>query len=759
MKEPKPKYKQAPLVERISIHLDDEKKQKLNHWIDSQKYRIEQDRGAWFERQQKYLVNYDEFVQNVRKGPWDGSSNIRLPFTAIMVKSYHARLYNMFNQPDVISLIGRENTDDEIAAVYKKLYSWYIWDYLNEFRGISGVIDELYMDVATVGWGVVMKDWFIKQRKTLDIIKNEVDSEEVQKETELMNEEIEDTGKASVSAYKEVAKIITVFEGTRIRTVPYENIYFQNYIPESNDLNYPPIVIIDTKMTESVLNLKVKQGVFDKESVDKIIAAGTSVGQKDTQAQRANENRSRSSGYDESNYGSELHEYDMQYALCTYDIDDDGIDEEIVVMRSAKGEIAEVNYLDRLTLSGKRPVYKFDCFPKARQAYARGIPEYCYSLQSEMDMNHNMRQDYMQLQTCPFGTYRSTSNLKNEPIRIAPGKFIPVDENNDLRVVTFNSNAAIWQSEENILWNYGQQLVNVSPMSHGMVPQSVGPTRSTSGVVTLLEQMEKEFRPIIDRNAKVWKQLHTAILEDLDYKLPLAVKMRCLGAGASETINLLLKKTMARTEYDALRINARMDLQVEVANLANSEEMRRNNAFQIFQMSSAPSLLQQTGVVTPRNMYNAYSKWLKTFSFINPDDFATAPQDTGPALTLAQEIQFVFQGLVPPLNLQDDHNAKANGLMAYGQSPEYAEAKRLGSTVGSTDDILSATISKHQSMAQSLQPQGLPNPTGANGADMNAMITGTAPQQGGNSGRTTNRPEQENAPASNGEGPQEAVQQ
>lgn len=743
-------FKKAPLIERITFDLKSDKKQELSQWILTEKSAIENDRQAWFERQQKFLQHYDDFVNVTRKGLWQEAANLTLPFTAIMVKSYHARLYNLFTQDDILSIVPRENTDDDTAELYRRLYKWYIHDYLNEFRGITGLIDEIFLDVASVGFAVVMKDWQIKQRKTIQT--NEISEEELAREMQEATEEQAEQEKISVAKFREIQKVITVFEGTRLRTIPYENVYFPNYIPESSNLNFPRMVSVVTEMTESELNLKVQQGLYDEASVAEVIESEGSTQYQNSDTHRAKEGKGNLSGYNEISTNTRLKKYDIHNAFCTYDIDEDGIDEELVVSMSAKGNVLQIVPLDRISKSGRRPLFKFDCFTKPRQAYSRSVPEMVYTLQKEMDMNHNMRMNYLQLQAMPFGTYRSSSGLKDEPIIISPGKFIPVEDTNDLKVVSFNVSAQALMGEENLLWNYGQQLVNVSPMSHGMVPEQVGPTRSTSGVLTLLGQLEKEFRPIANRNAMSFREMMISTIEDIDYKLPKEIKTRVIGPEA-DRLNVLLSDKRIDSEYDGMKTGHLVDLKIDVATIMNSEEMRRNQAYQIFSLLATPSALHQFGIVTPKNLHNAYIKWLKTFDYLNPQDYSSMPIGLDNPLTLSQEIAFVFQGLVPPMAMNDDHDKKAKGLLQFSQSPEYINARQLGRTVDHVDDVLLKTIEKHQQLAQALKPKGLPNPTGESGISLDSYLTGTSPQQGGNSAATTSRQDQASATSSEPESP------
>jgi hypothetical protein len=733
-------FREADLVDRISIDLSLEQEQRLSHWISKKKEAISYDREEFLERQKKYLFDFDDFVSFTRKGPWDGSSNYHMPLTSIVTKSYHARLYNIFTQKDTTNFLPRESMDEGKVDIIKALRNWYLWDYINEYKGIKGVANELFYDVCTVGFGIVMKSWDLKQRKVISLEKNQLD--ELNKEAEALAPEIEEAKKkerkVSVKPYKEVQKILTVFEGTKLLSVPFENAYFPNEIPETSDLDHPEMVLVVTKMSMSDLVLRAEQGQWDRDKVELIRGESIPGVSSETREKNVKELRDRLTGYDTQNTFFNADERDIEYVFCSYDIDDDGINEEIVVTRSPKGVILKVTHLDRVSPGGRRPLFKFDCFTKPRQAYSRGIPEFVHPLQEEMDMNHNLRLDYLQLQTCPFGVYRGGSSLDNQPIRIAPGKFIPVDEITDLRPITFNSNAGLFAGEEDRLWRYAEWLTSVSPLSQGAVGPVVGPTRSTSGVVTLLQQMDKQLRPIVEHNAVQWKKMEQAILEDLDYRVSPAMKMRVLGASVQDPVNEEEKRSIAELNQSLL-VTESFDLAIDVASVISSDEVRRNEASILLQTLNNPSLLQQAGIVGPKALLKLAQEFLKSYGK-RPDQYLDAPEFIDKALTLYQEIQVCAQGEIPPMSMQDDHEGKAKDLEAFMESEEFMEASAKQIYAPDAGSWFTKTIEKHRALADALAPQGGPNPTGEQGASMDALMSGQAPQQGGESvGRTTSR--------------------
>ena len=182
-----------------------------------------------------------------------------------------------------------------------------MWDYLNSYRGIRGFTREVFYDCATVGYGIGMKDFQTQLRKVIHIEPNELrremkdltpQIEEAAQGREVLEteEEIEE-GSVTIKPYKEVEKIVKVFEGTRLRSMPFEDVYFPNFIPETSNLDFPPMVMVQTEMPLSDVELKAKTGVWDKKKVKRVRAGDQ--GSFSQQAESIKQIRERMSGVEE----------------------------------------------------------------------------------------------------------------------------------------------------------------------------------------------------------------------------------------------------------------------------------------------------------------------------------------------------------------------------------------------------------------------------------------------------------------------------
>ena len=718
-------FSKAGIIDRIHIQISDDKKNELISFINREKSIMQDSRREWEDRQRTFLDNYDDFVSYTRKGSWDGASNLKMPLTAIMVKSYATRLYNMFSHPNITNLVAREDTDSKTEFVFKKLREWYLYDYLNDRKGIKSILQEICFDTAAVGFSVVMKNYVLKQEKIFDFVP--YNKEELVEEFEDLNSEViklESEERVDTRRFKEVEKVITSFEGTMLRTISWEDVLFPNNVPTSDDLNYPKIVIVSSALSKSELKLGSLQGIYNPEAVEKVLEFNGK--NKNLLSTSIKLDKDLKTGISQN---LDENDYSINYCFLRYDLDDDGVEENLVViLEPNSNEILSIKHLYQAYLTNKRPLFKFSCFRKPRQAYSRGVPEYMFSLQDEMDRNHNFLQDVQQLIACPWGIYRSNSSFEDKPIQIVPGKFLPVETTNDLRVMNLNSNIAPLLNNESQIWNYAQWMAGVSPIGSGIVPDQVGPLRSTSGVAAMVAQSEKDFRPVADGFALQWKFLEESILEDLDKKIPFDLKKRVLGPKIDYLFPNLDQINNDYFVKKSLEISKSFDLKIEVASVISSDEFRRNNAMQIMQIVNNPSLMQQFGIVKAKHVYNAYVDLLNSYGIYNVDQYAERPNDIE-MLSLNDEIEYIRQGQIPPMSMQDNHEEKAAGLESFANTDVYFEMKALGRADPTSDEVMKKTILKHLELAKLLEPKGMPNFSGETGLDINATMVGQGKNQ------------------------------
>jgi hypothetical protein len=732
-------WQQAPLVDLLKIKLDDAKKKELNSWIDHKKESIKQSRSQFFERQKIYLPNYDDFVTHVRKGPWDGSSNFHMPLTLVMVNAQIAKFYNILSSSEMVNLVPREGTDETFTKAMTRLRDWYLNDYINEYDGIKTFTWEVCFDTVTVGFGLGFRNWLMKQRKVMDYQPNQIN--ELNREMADMAPLVADISKSvkqpsdipekkiDISIYKEVEKVVTAFEGTRLQTVDFTRAWFSNSLPGVNNMDHLDMVLLQDDTTLSEIKIKENSEEYFKGSFEEAKKEKKQQNSTETDIQ---DQKDHLTGYEtDLNYSDK--ERVLEHVFCDYDIDDDGIDEQLVITRTEKGTILKATYLNRISPSGRRPIYKFDCFPKSRTAYSRGVPEYMYQLNEKMDLNENMKQDYMQINLAPMFAYRSSSSLDSKKIRLSPAKGIPVDDvNQDIRILSFNTSMGSLFQDQALDWQMADRMMSTSALAQGQIAGAVGAQRSTSGILTLLKQMDYELIPRFQVLANQWKKLQKDLLEDLDFRVDPALKQRVLGPDVEKAFE-------SRSDFNQIfRLSASLDMKIDVVSIVNSEEMRKNDAAIIYQNLSTPGIAHQFGIIGPKAVHQSLSDWLKLYGR-DPEKYLQKPQFTEDPLTVWQELMVCAQGEMPLMNMMDDHEKKAADLEAFLKSGEWAPSVQKGFYVSNFVDVVGQTIKKHLALAQALVAQA-PNLAQGQQSNFNQLMTGTAPQQGGqNENFTTSR--------------------
>ncbi len=715
--EQKKQFASASARDRFQINLTDKQKKDLVWWLKSKFNSYKSQRSVWEQNQLKLLQYTDDFMSpiDMDKRPYGGGFDFKAPVIPMMCKEYSSMLYNIFSNRSLYTTVpnGTSEKDEKFAAFFKTAVVKELFDNCNNKKGIIPLLESLFVKVANEGFAIVWKEWVHEQEKFIDI---EEDPE--------------------LETFVEVQKIRTKYEGTMFRLVPWANIVFPANLEDPSDLDEPDCVTIIDSISRSQLKLKSMQKLYDSEAVNRILQRKTNSvdSGENVTFKQTKDNKVGTTSSPHSEYNDEIK---RRIAFCRYDIDEDGIDEELVVhYEEQTGEILFINYLCKINPTGKRGLYKFDCFVRDGNALSRGVAETIWYQQLEAESLKNMRLAYLALQTAPFGFIRS-NGYKDKPIEILPGRMIPVQDTSDVRIITLTTSASALIGEEAATIEYARLMLNVSATSQGFVGDTVGALRSTSGVNALSQKLEQAKRPVVVHNSYSMIKLINGLVEDIDYRM--SPHKKIVYAEQSGLSIDDLKNNAGPTDY--LKVSAYASITAEAAALMVTEEIKKSDAYQILQICSTPSLLHQFKIITPSNLYNAYKNWLNTFQLINTDDYCTKPEGyTNTPLTLIQEVIMIKSGMMPPMSMSDDHAKKAAELQAFIESDVFNQGVEVGDIPSNSIDLFTKAIQTHEQLAAQLSPKGLPNIYGAQNQDTTQLMSGRAPQQGGyNERQTTGR--------------------
>src|SRR5262249_3224690 len=122
-------------------------------------------------------------------------------------------------------------------------------------------------------------------------------------------------------------------------------------------------------------------------------------------------------------------QYEVLEQYRRWDIDGDGIDEEIVIWKAKDlhGRILGWDYLENVHAHGRRPIRIGKYFPIPFRAYGLPLAEVVKGIQDEINAIHNQKVDYGTIQNMPFFFYRASSTMPQINMQLKPGNGVPID--------------------------------------------------------------------------------------------------------------------------------------------------------------------------------------------------------------------------------------------------------------------------------------------------------------------------------------------
>lgn len=686
---------------------------KLVKWVLDQKTYMENDRQVWMARQRKYLDQWDDYITYPRKGLWEESSNVHLPLTMQMCKALHARCKQALfavNPPYVISPI--EKLDIQRIKTIDIVMKWALANYINYYKGIELVIDDWIWDFVTIGWAVMKRRWDIVERKAIvleEVAQNVPVAEAVDEISAIL--EGGEQEKAEEVIAKEVEKIIPYFDGPVIQTVPHEDIWFPGRCNDTSDLDEHVAVFHQFKLTESEIRIRQKIGLFEEESAEKVLTKGlrepgTTADTTDRIEKKKREDKLQGVQTVDSQVGPK--ESDFLEGYIRYDLDDDGIDEKlVVVINPDTRELVRWTYLDRITKTGKNPLHKIDLLRRPRRSYSLGMIELLYSINNEIDAMHNMQMDVGTISNVPFFFYRATCGLKPEKIKIEPGVGYPLDDpQNDINIPRWG-NMTYWSAtQEQSLTQWAERLTSLTAMNMGMPTPTVGASRTAAGMMALLNEGNLNIDIQLSRLKIGYSELLKGILADLQERLPDSTMVRVLGSMGETLFGPQGQPWIEKV--NRTDIAGRVDFILSANSQNSNRELEKTNAIMYSQMLLNPINIQ-TGIVSPRNIYSIMRNVLEKHGVLNFDDFVTPPQMAPSPLSLYDEIAAVTQGLIPAIQMNDNHQAKVQGLTMFSQEPSFVEGIARGVNSPRAMEALNIAVNIHANMAAAIQAQAQPS--------------------------------------------------
>lgn len=633
------------------------------------------------------LQQWDEYIDDHDLG-YDGTSNIHLPLTMVVLKTFHARMYQaLFAVDPPFSVRAmQEAFQDDVDMVYG-LMSWTLKEWCNYNEGCEAVADRWLWNWCGWGSAALKLRWDCKYTRYMDVEDVYLRGPSVYEvvidpETGTV-EEVEKP--AIIRSQRERAVTEKIFEGPVLEYINQEDIAMIG----GRDIQLCDMVIHRTWMTADQLQSLALQKVFDQENVDLMIKGGphTEAGKPGMNIKQDQETHD---GIQKLDIGEDLDRYEVLEAHLEVDVNKDGLNESIILwVDNQSGRELRATYAHRVNRGGKRPFANIEFIPREGHGYAMGLRELVHQLSIELDMIHNIKVDIGIMAAQPIGFYRAATGLDPVKLRIKPGDLIPVDDPaSHVFFPNLGDRSGFFKDEEALLLQHVERLTAINDINTATLGRQ-GAARTATGVSQLVAENSANLDIFIKRMQRGWRQVLRLMWSTLQQRLPNGTEFRVTGRDGKEYFR----------RVDRMNIQQRVDFYLE-ANSANSNRMiQLEQTMQVLAQTMNPLFLQLQ-IVTPSGVYEALRDYFQALQRKDYARFIQRPPQIVRQLTAEEELSRLVNGKNVPITPDMDHArfielgqellANEDAIKLYGQ----AQLERVR-----------AQLQQHQAMLQALEAQ------------------------------------------------------
>lgn len=597
------------------------------------------DRSEWLLRQREYLSDWDEFVDVTDQGPFVGSSNLHLPIPFIVAKTFHSRMLQAIDNAEP-GVKPRRADHIQSAQMLQGLLAYTLKEWVNNYEGISEVLDNWVWTWVTTGVGIIKTRWDTKFSRYIDVARRpvigapEIVTDEQGNDFAVPNLEFEEF---------EQEVVRKTFEGPCIEWVQPEDVLI---LQGEGDPQKSEVVIHRQYLTASDMWMLADRKVFKEDAVKEIIEGGEDLRSGALNSEIKQE-RSQNAGKGQLDTEADLDRYEILECYMKTDVDGSGINSDIIVwVHERTSTVLRANYLHRVNKAGMRPFTKIDFYKRPGEDMGMGLIEVLHPITKEMDAMHNMRIDFGLLSTMPFGFYRPSSSLKPEKIKLEPGSLIPLDNpQTDVVFPNLGNRTTFGFNEENALMNIVERLTGVSDVTLGIVSGSQGATRTATGTRALQAESNANLNVHLRRLVRGWKQFLQYLVHMLQQRIPPGFEFRVTGEDGDDYF--------ARVR-DQIDIAGDFDFEVSTDSTQSNPTVQQGIASQILQMVNNP-LYIQAGTVDAGNIFEAQKNFLKSMGVMDWSRFVKKPAQHKVIITPEEELNRIIRGIPVPVTLEMDH--------------------------------------------------------------------------------------------------------
>ena len=469
-----------------------------------------------------------------------------------------------------------------------------------------------------------------------------------------------------------IAKVISneiVFEGVKILNLNLDYLYFPKDIDSLQPPDCPHLIIMSEE-TLSEVRSKQKDGTYDLLNDEKMKKIARHVLDEKGLQPDGSTSEGKSAIEDIEGTCSQLYPAEIvKVYKCFYskDIDDDGIDEEILVTVFPDVQVVgRARFLEEEFRHARRPVRHIVYDIRPYTILGKGIPEKLKSIQELYDDIWNQILNYGAVITLPFFFYLAGGNMDAQVYKLRPGEGYPLGSLDDIRWPQFANNLpidfAMLQQVRSDYERYGKindpmmgrpgaarqtATATLKLLGEGMEGQSINFQRFRRGWGQVFEDFHQLYRAYMPDYMKfrVWDQMADAGQGDWDFR------------------NISRRDMIEHPDID-------FDISIE----STSTLFQREMWMQLFQFTVNPVTIQ-AGICTPVEIGNLLDRVYDSYGIKDKANFIARPQAMAPPMDPMDENRMMASGQYVDPNPQENfqmHMASHMQFEINGQvAPEY----------------------------------------------------------------------------------------
>lgn len=638
------------------------------------------------ERMQK-LQQWDEYIDDYNM-EYDGESNIHLPLTLIVLKTFHARMFQVLFaiDPPFTVRAMQEAYQDDVDMVYG-LMSWTLKEWANYNEGVEDVADRWLWNWCGDGNGTLKLRWDSKFTRYMDVedfyIRGPSTYEVIIDPESGTVEEVEKP--TVIRSQRERAVTEKIFEGPVLEYVNHEDFAMIG----GRDVQQCDMVIHRTWMTADQLQSLAMQKIFDQKMVDAMIEGGPHA-ESPKPGMDIKQDRETQHGIQTLDVPEDLDKYEILEAHMEVDVNNDGLNESIIVwVDNQSGRELRATYAHRVNRGGKRPFVNIEFMPREGHGYAMGLKELMHSISIELDMIHNIKVDIGLFAAMPVGFYRAATGLDPVKLKIKPGDMIPVDDpSSHVFFPNLGDRSGFFKDEEALLLQHVERLTAINDINTATLGRQ-GAARTATGVSQLVAENSANLDIFAKRMQRGWRQVLRLLWSMLQQRLPDGTEFRVTGHNGKEYFR----------RVNRMNIQQRVDFFIEASSANSNRMIQLEQSMQVLAQCMNPLFLQLQ-IVTPGGVYEALKDYFQALQRKDYARFIKRPPNVVRQLTAEEELARIVAGKKVPLSPDMDH-ARFVELAKELLGQDNAEAMYGKGAL----EALQAQSKQHEALMQAMQAQ------------------------------------------------------